>query len=77
MLVIQKIQVLDGSLARLSGAGESLAGMDLSGAAAELWRMDWQSRCPLEMLCSVSEADRCLAESASALRHFFLPLPVC
>ena len=42
--------------------------MDLSGASAQLRRMDGECRCPLEMLRCVNEADRCLTESVSRLR---------
>ena len=61
-------QVLSSSLAQLSGAGKSLVGMDLSGASAQLRRMDGECRCPLEMLRCVNEADRCLTDSVSRLR---------
>ena len=67
------VQVLNSRLARLTGAGKSLLGMDLSVASAELQRMDGECRCPLEMLRCVNEADRCLAESASRLRYIEHP----
>ena len=66
---IAGVQVLNSSLALLSGAGKSLLGMDLSGATAQLRRMDAECRCPLEMLRCVNEADRCLADSVSRLRR--------
>ena len=70
---ISDVQVLNSSLAGVTGTGKSLLGMDLSGAAAELQRMSGECRCPLEMLRRVNEADRCLADSASRLRHVAYP----
>ncbi len=66
-------QVLHSSLARLTGAGKSLVGMDLSGASAALQSMGRECRCPLEMLLCINEADRCLTESANKLRHDSCP----
>ena len=56
-------------MARVSGAEELLIGMDLSHASAALQRIDPECSCPLEMICAIAEADRCLADSAGRLRR--------